>query len=279
MLMSLEKSKYSSINFKVFSRINIFNAYVPALRATLPGRAICKTVPLSRPVLQHGVRAAYLSGKPSRYRSLFVRTSRQALSHGYPFQGRAQHTLRRQRATRLAYLCRLCSSPDPNCTTSVCRRRLRDRTRQHRLRTRCINHRSMSFGISLGAVPFHKICRQTSYTTGSAGRYLDLYSYLRWQTTRCQCPRYFVARSRRLLCHLRQVQHPVPTPLFQAGGQIERREVRPDHCSDMDCHLRLCVGRHHQKAPQSQHRSLHNITDSEPHTFRESSFGTDACKL
>jgi hypothetical protein len=67
------------------------DAYVPALRATLPGRAVCKTLSLSRPVPQHGVRAANLSGEPSRYRSLSASTSKQTLSHGHPLQGRAQH--------------------------------------------------------------------------------------------------------------------------------------------------------------------------------------------
>jgi hypothetical protein len=63
------------------------NAYVPALRTTLPGRAVCKTISLSRPVSQHGVRTAHLSGEPSGYRSLSAGTSKQALSHGHPFQG------------------------------------------------------------------------------------------------------------------------------------------------------------------------------------------------
>jgi len=48
---------------------------------------------------------------------------------------------------------------------------------------------------------------------------------------------------------------------------------------DMDCQPRSCVDLYHQKAPQSQHRSSHNITGSEPYAFRESSFATDACKI
>jgi hypothetical protein len=61
--------------------------------------------------------------------------------------------------------------------------------------------------------------------------------------------------------------------------QIFFRHVREcGEDSDMDCHLRLCAGRHHQEATQSQHRSLHNFTDFEPCTFRKRSFGTNACK-
>ena len=144
------------------------DAYIPALCATLPRRTVCKTVSLFRPVSQHGVRAADLSGEPSRYRSLSACTLKQALSHGLPLQGRAQHALRCQRATRLAHLCRLRPGSDQNRTTSVRQRRLGARTRQHCLRTRCVNYRSLSFRIPLGIVPIHKIRGQTSYPTGSA---------------------------------------------------------------------------------------------------------------
>jgi hypothetical protein len=40
---------------------------------------------LSRPVSQHGVRTAPLSGEPSGYRSLSAGTSKQALSHGIKY--------------------------------------------------------------------------------------------------------------------------------------------------------------------------------------------------
>jgi hypothetical protein len=113
----------------------------------------------------------------------------------------AQHALRCQRTTRLAYLSRLCPSLDPNRTTSVHRGRPGPRTRQHRLRTRCVNHRSLSFRIPLSIVPIHKICSQTSYLAGSAWQHPNLYTYLRWQTARCQCTRHSSARSRCLLHH------------------------------------------------------------------------------
>jgi len=44
----------------------------------------------------------------------------------------------------------------------------------------------------------------------------------------------------------------------------------------MDCRLNLCAGGHHQKAAQSQNRTLHNITDFEPDTFRENTIGSIA---
>lgn len=160
-----------------------------------------------------------------------------------------------------------------------------------------------------------------------------------------------------LLRYSRQIQYPTLTSLFQAGGQIDRREVRSDRdthgrdnhqrlpatltphqlswrehrkdiplsdqqlchtCpdsrqlvslplvgrtvlqvdqiapvyqvvlwhfrergedADMDYHLCLCTGRHHQEATQSQHRPLHNFTDPESYAFRKNSFGTITCKL
>ena len=122
------------------------------------------------------VRTAHLSGESSEYRILSAGTSKQALSHGHPFQEcSAQYALRDQRAARLAHLWRLFPSLDSNCGTSVCQRRPGSGTRQHRLRARCLNGRSLSLRIPLGVVPFHKICSQTSSPAGSAWQHPNLY--------------------------------------------------------------------------------------------------------
>lgn len=93
-----------------------------------------------------------------------------------------------------------------------------------------------------------------------------------------------------------QLRHPCadssrPVLLPPAGGTVlQMDQTAPAHqiifrhvreCgedSDMERNLRLCVGCHHQEATQSQHRSLHNFTDLEPHPFRKRPFGTNACK-
>ncbi len=60
-------------------------------------------------------------------------------------------------------------------------------------------------------------------------------------------------------------------------NQIIFRNIRErSEESDMDCHLSLCAGRHHQKAARSQIRTLHNITDFEPDSFRENTIGSIA---
>lgn len=44
---------------------------------------------------------------------------------------------------------------------------------------------------------------------------------------------------------------------------------------DMDCHLSVCALGHHQEAPGSQGKSLHNSTDIEPDSIRENAIETD----
>ena len=39
--------------------------------------------------------------------------------------------------------------------------------------------------------------------------------------------------------------------------------------ADLDCHIGLCLGRHREKAAQYRVLTLHNSTNSEPHSFRE----------
>ena len=60
-------------------------------------------------------------------------------------------------------------------------------------------------------------------------------------------------------------------------NQIIFRNIRErGEESDMDCRLNLCAGGHHQKAAQSQNRTLRNITDFGPNTFRENTAGSIA---
>ena len=88
---------------------------------------------------------------------------------------------------------------------------------------------------SLGSLPPNQVGGQTPYLAGFARQYPYLYSSLRRQTARCQCPRPTDTRTRRLLRHgpglpgfptpvspehrrrflryPRQVQHPLPTPI------------------------------------------------------------------
>jgi len=74
----------------------------------LPGKKFC----LPRSISLHVFRTTDISGKPSRYRSVPSGATRQTLPHGYQRQRVPLNTGRCQRATELAYLCRLRSCVD-----------------------------------------------------------------------------------------------------------------------------------------------------------------------
>ena len=149
-----------------------------------------KTIPLS------GDGICSLSRRTPRYRSLPSCTTKQTLSYGNSNKGIQEYTGRCQRTTRLEDLRRLRPGTDQNCAASICKRRSWARSRQYRLRSRCLNYRSLPFRISLGAVPSNQVSRQTPYITGFKREYSDLYSYLRRQATRRQCARHSHNRTR-----------------------------------------------------------------------------------
>ncbi len=119
-----------------------------------------------------------------------LRAQRNKLYHmGIRGSGLAQHAGRCQRAARLAHLRRLRPSADPDCTPALCRRGLRRRSRQHRLRTRCHDHRSVPVALSLGAVPPHQGGGEAAYPARPARQHPDLHPHLRRQAPRRQRPR------------------------------------------------------------------------------------------
>ena len=73
--------------------------------------------------------------------------------------------------------------------------------RQHRLRPGCIDHRPVSFGLSVGVVPLHQVRRQAAHVIGPAGQHSDVHSRLRREDARCERPRHPGARARRVLHH------------------------------------------------------------------------------
>ena len=104
-----------------------------------------------------------------------LRAHQSKLYHmGIRSSGVARSIIPGQRTARLAYLRRLCASLDPDRPASVCRRRFRTRTRQHGLCPRCVDHRPVSLGVSLGAVSFDQVCGEVAYLAGSSWQYPDL---------------------------------------------------------------------------------------------------------
>ena len=122
-----------------------------------------------RPVpLLHGLRAADLSRESARHRSVSACAKLQALSPGNSQLHFAQHAGQRQRDAGLANLLRLRAKPDRQRQATLRRRGARARSRGHGLRARCHHDRSVSLGLSLGAVSLDQSGGQAPHAPGFA---------------------------------------------------------------------------------------------------------------
>jgi hypothetical protein len=160
-----------------------------ALHSTLPRQPPRKAFQLPGPVSLHSLRATHLPGESARYPSLPQCPERHALSHGYSYERSAQHFGRGQRKTRLAHLRSFRSITDPDRSATLCQRRFWPRTRQHGSYARCLGHRSLLVGLSVGAVSADKSLRQIAYFARPTGQYPVFYPSLRRQAARCQSSR------------------------------------------------------------------------------------------
>src|SRR4249920_1205024 len=205
---------------------------------------------LSGSVPVDGIRAIDVSRKPARYRSLSSGSVFQTLPSRHSFEGRSQHLGQCQRNSGLAHLLRLCSESDCYGTTSLRQRTLWSGSQGYRLRSGCHDHRSVSFGIPVGAVPFDQGSYQAAHAARSARQYPVFHSYQRWQVARGQRTRRIdhrawsflrhgprlhrfrtlgaAERGGQFLCHSRQVQSQSPAPLFPQGRQKHRPDLRPN---------------------------------------------------
>ncbi len=86
--------------------------HVSPLRRSPRGGTQAQALHLLRPVAVHCFRAANLSGKPVRYRSLSAQSDSQALPHGFLQHGSEEHAGQRQSGSRLPHQCRLRAKPD-----------------------------------------------------------------------------------------------------------------------------------------------------------------------
>ena len=94
----------------------------------------------------------------------------QALSPGISQLHCAQHAGQCQRDAGLAHLLRLRTKPDRHRPATLRRRGARARSQGHRLRARCHHDRSVSLGLSLGAVRSTKAAVKL-HALGFAGQY------------------------------------------------------------------------------------------------------------
>ncbi len=100
-------------------------AHLPRVRAALRRQPQGQVVYLSRSVPLHGIRTTHRPREPAGYRGLPSRPAQEALPHGDPRWDLAQYPGQCQQGARLAHLCRLRPSPDPDCTPPRRRGRLR----------------------------------------------------------------------------------------------------------------------------------------------------------
>lgn len=228
-------------------------------------QAMCKPLPwesenqklyVSRSIPMHGICSTDIQREFAGHRSLPKGTAQQALSHGHPRGHSPQHSCECQQNSRLANICRSCSIVDYYCSRSLYQRGSWPRSRQHSLRTRRINHRSVFVSISVGYFSANESSGQITYSIGSARQHTNFYPYNRWQSTRRQRSRYPYSRTRRLLhngsrvCRLQsplhnaqhgsvlpdscKIQYPVQTALLTQNRHFDRCDMRPNNTADRD---------------------------------------------
>jgi hypothetical protein len=154
-------------------------AYLSSLRSTLSGQSQNSFFFLPRSVSMYGICPVDLPGKPTRHRSLFACSTKQALPHGHSRRHLPQHSVECQQSQRLAHLCRLRSIFNSDRPQALRGRGYWCRTRQHCLRTRCNHHRSVPIRFSLGTFSLHQGRSQTAHSIGFTRSYSDVYPYIR----------------------------------------------------------------------------------------------------
>ena len=160
------------------------------VRSQIPRQFQYKKVFLPRPIFMHGLRSTHLPGKSSRYRSVSSFSKQKALSYGHSWQCGQIHSCRGQRKSRLAYLCGIGSKSYCHSQKALQYRNLSWGFDGNCLRSGFNNNRPLPISVSLGFFPQNEKRYQASHVTAFERKYSHVYPYFRWQTSRCQCPRY-----------------------------------------------------------------------------------------
>src|SRR5215475_1662374 len=224
---------------------------IPPMRRSLQRQPQAPEFFLLGSVPVYGIRAADVSRKPARYRSVFAFCGHEALPHGYPRWHCTQYAGECQSSARLAHLRRLCPSADRYRTPALYRRRLWCGTPRCRIRAGFHNDRLVSFAVSLGQIPEARWSREDAHVVGSARQHSFRYPYYTRQSSRSISPPSTGIRARRILCHgprlsgfrealqnpsgFRILRHPcqeprrIQTSLFHESGQVHWNTQRSDH--------------------------------------------------
>jgi len=216
-------------------------------RQGCPHDDLCGTVP------GDGLCSTHLPGKSARHRGQSFCASRQVLSHGVSRTRQALDAGRRQRIARLAHLCRLRCPSDRPSENALCRRRLGAGIVEHGVCPRFDHHRSVSVGVSVGALSNHQGSGQDAHAARLAGQHSEFHPCLRRQVARRACPGFADSGSRcdlrygsrvcrfcssasiasggRLLRHARQIESQGASGLFGTDRPQYRHPLRSDNCT------------------------------------------------
>ena len=169
LLQTQEDMSYEYRQTRFLSDDRPFTAlHISKMRQSLPRQLQSQKLHMSGSVSMHGFCANDISREPTRHRSMSQSPKKQALPHGDSKFSISQYIGKCQPNSRLAHLRRICSNADPNSTETIHQRRVRLRIGEYSLRTGLFYHRPLSKCISLGSLPAHKSCNQTSYPLGFA---------------------------------------------------------------------------------------------------------------
>jgi hypothetical protein len=167
---------------------------------SLPGRPQGEDLPLHRAFSRDGVCATDLSRKLARHRSMPPSYGTKTVSHGHSQLGVTEQPFKRERKSRLAYLCRVRSNSDSGCPRTLRKRFHVSRSGCDSLRTRLNHNRSLYDAVSVGAFSPSEKCGEDAYTVEPMRRYSRVYPDIRGQYARCQRARPYCAAAWSLLC-------------------------------------------------------------------------------
>src|SRR5215475_8499314 len=242
-----------------------FSQRIQSLRRSLPGQQERAFILLLGSVTDNDLCPTDLSRKPARHRSMPSGARQQALPQRPKWSGQTFYIGRCQRTSGLENLCRLRSQLDSGSTATIQRHRAWNGPRRHLVCTRFDNNRSLLVSLSMGSVPKSQICNQTPHFDGDSKLNTSVYRSnhrprTRYQFTRCDHsrtwlihsdgPRLFGLRTlvsssarARFLCHSRQRQPSIQTPLFVYTRPEERSQERSNDSVDWSKKLLVVLGR------------------------------------
>lgn len=135
---------------------NVFEDYYVVCR-----RSQNANVVVQRTISCRGLDTTDVSRNPVRHRGLSFCVSNLALSHGESLASTTRHVCRYQLGVRLAYLCRVRTTPHRLDVPTLCYGRFRNQFVGYFLSIRLHNHQSAHATVSSGAISLHQDAQES----------------------------------------------------------------------------------------------------------------------